>query len=91
MSSGLDEAEKKVFEVVTQRFLAQFYPAHEYVAMRLQAMFGQDEFKANAREVVKAGWKSVEYDPDDKEAGDGEDLGEDTEAKVQRQVAKERQ
>ncbi|MEJ8837575.1 DNA topoisomerase [Ramlibacter sp. AN1133] len=89
VATGLDEAEKKVFEVVTQRFLAQFYPAHEYVALRLQAVFGQDEFKANSREVVKAGWKSVEYDPDDKEAGDGDDLGMDVEAKAERKVARD--
>lgn len=91
ISSGLNEAEKKVFEAVTQRFLSQFYPAHEYVAMRLQAMFGEDEFKASDREVIKAGWKAVEYDPDDKEAGDGEDLAGDVEAKAERQIAREQQ
>lgn len=91
IASGLNEAEKKVFEVVTQRFLAQFYPAHEFVSLRLQAMFGQDEFKANDREVVKAGWKAVEYDPDDKEAGDADVLGEDAEKKIERRVARELQ
>lgn len=78
IAAGLSDAEKSVFEAVTQRFLAQFYPDHEYTAMRLHATFGGDEFRAADREVTKAGWKSVEYDAEDKEAGDGDDLGVET-------------
>jgi hypothetical protein len=44
----------------------------------LHATFGGDEFRAADREVTKAGWKSVEYDAEDKEAGDGDDLGVET-------------
>lgn len=64
IASGLGEAEKLVFETVSRRFMAQFYPAHEFVKMRLHALFGQDEFKASDREVTVAGWHDAEYDPD---------------------------
>jgi DNA topoisomerase-3 len=74
VAGPLDAAEKAVYETISKRFLAQFYPAHEYMAMRLQAMFGQDEFKAVDREVTVTGWKQVEYDAEDKEAGDDESL-----------------
>lgn len=87
--SGLTEVERKVFEAVTQRFLAQFYPNHEYVAMRLQAQFGQDEFKATDREVTVPGWKAVAYDPEDKEAGDADELAGDVEAKAERNTHRE--
>jgi DNA topoisomerase III len=74
MATGLSQSERAVFDTVSKRFMAQFYPAHEFLALKLQALFGQDEFKAVDREVTVSGWKDVEYDPEDKEAGDGEDL-----------------
>jgi DNA topoisomerase-3 len=76
---GLNDAEKAVFETVSKRFMAQFYPAHEFMTLRLQALFGKDEFKAVERQVTVEGWKKVEYDAEDKEAGDGDDLAMDAE------------
>lgn len=88
IATGLTEPEKKVFEVVSKRFMAQFYPAHEFTMLRLQALFGQDEFKAVDREVTVAGWKEVEYDPEDKEAGDSDELGEDVQVEDPRRQRK---
>ena len=70
IASSLSEAEKNVFEAVSRRFLAQFYPAHEYVRMQLQALFGADEFKAADKEVIVRGWHDAEYDPDGAQAPD---------------------
>lgn len=84
LANGLNEAEKNVFEAVSRRFLAQFYPAHEYVRMQLQAMFGADEFKAADNEVTVRGWHDAEYDPDSSrapseglDAQEGDDENED--------------
>ncbi len=64
VAEGLSEAEKNVFEAVGRRFLAQFYPAHEYVRLKLQAAFGADEFEAAGKEVTVRGWHDAEFDPD---------------------------
>ncbi|HWS26685.1 MAG TPA: DNA topoisomerase [Xanthomonadales bacterium] len=64
VADNLNQAEKSVFEAVSRRFLAQFYPAHEYMHMRLRGIFGDDEFEARDREVMVRGWHDAEYDPD---------------------------
>jgi DNA topoisomerase-3 len=54
--------EAAVFETVCKRYIAQFYPAHEYIKHSLWALFEQDEFRASRREVVRQGWREVESD-----------------------------
>jgi DNA topoisomerase-3 len=54
--------EAAVFETVCKRYIAQFYPAFEYVKHSLQALFGADEFRASRREVIRQGWRDVESD-----------------------------
>jgi DNA topoisomerase-3 len=61
-SASLNSAERSVFGLVAKRFLAQFYPNHEFAQMRLGAKFGLDQFRASEREVLRHGWKSVEGD-----------------------------
>lgn len=88
IANGLSQAEKNVFEAVSRRFLAQFYPAHEYVRMKLQAAFGADEFEALGREVTARGWHDAEYDPDhvpaDAQAIDESQTDVDNECEEQR-------
>lgn len=76
-SATLSGAERSVFGLVAKRFLAQFYPNHEFAQMRLGAKFGLDEFRASEREVLRHGWKSVE--------GDYEAEGDVNDAKQQSQ------
>jgi len=52
--------EKAVYDAVAKRYMAQFYPNHEFVTHQLAACFGKDEFRATRREVTRAGWKEVE-------------------------------
>jgi len=52
--------EAAVYETVCKRYIAQFYPAFEYVKHSLAALFADDEFRASRREVVRQGWKEVE-------------------------------
>lgn len=60
IQAGLSAAEASVFDAVVRRYAAQFYPAFEYVQTSLAAMFGQDEFRASSREVLRNGWKDAE-------------------------------
>lgn len=52
--------EKAVFDAVARRYMAQFYPAHEFVRHRLAAVFGRDEFRATRKETTRMGWKEIE-------------------------------
>lgn len=74
IASGLTEDEKNVFSAISRRFLAQFYPNHEFTQMSLQAKFGLDSFRASTKEVLRRGWKDAEFD------GDDEDEAEDAES-----------
>lgn len=70
ISSGLTSQERNVFEAVSRRFLAQFYPNHEWTAMRMQAAFGADQFKAEDKLVTVNGWKDAEFGQDGDAQGD---------------------
>lgn len=74
IAQGLSPAEKSVFEVVSRRFMAQFYPDHEFTKMSLHAMFGKDEFRAADKAVNRNGWKDAEYGTDGDATGDELDV-----------------
>lgn len=80
----LSAAERGVFNLVARRFMAQFYPDHEYAQMRLGAKFGADQFRASQREEKVMGWLNVEGDSqsqgEDVAAGDQQDLDDDDQA-----------
>jgi len=55
----LSEAEQKLYDLVTKRFLAVFYPAAEYlVTTRITRVEGQP-FKSEGKVMVNAGWLAV--------------------------------
>lgn len=62
LPSGATAAERSVFDTISKRYLAQFYPDHEYLSHKISAVFGKDTFSATRKEVVRQGWKEVESD-----------------------------
>ena len=60
LPNGASAEEKEVFDAVSRRYMAQFYPNHEFTTQQLHATFGKDEFRATRRETVRLGWKEVE-------------------------------
>lgn len=60
LPNGASSEEKEVFDAVSRRYMAQFYPNHEFTTQQLHAAFGKDEFRATRRETVRLGWKEVE-------------------------------
>lgn len=69
--------EKAVFETVSKRYLAQFYPDHEFLRHQLGVVFGKDEFRSSRVEVVREGWKAVEG-----HSADGEGEGDESDSEV---------
>src|SRR5205823_6230479 len=55
----LSEPEAKLYDMVTKRFLAIFYPAAEFlVTTRITRVEGEP-FKSEGKVMVKAGWLEV--------------------------------
>ena len=78
--------EKAVFETISKRYMAQFYPVHEFLRHRIGAVFSGDSFKSVRKEVTQKGWKQVEGDGDDEE--DASDIVGEDETKQHRQTQK---
>ena len=69
---SLTEAEQKIYDLVTRRFLAVFFPAAEYqITTRITRVEGE-AFKAEGKVLVNPGWLAVygkEAARDDKDGG----------------------
>jgi len=56
---NLSEAEQKIYDLVTRRFLAVFYPAAEYrITTRITRVAGE-AFKTEGKVLVSPGWLAV--------------------------------
>ncbi|MCF0252787.1 MAG: DNA topoisomerase III [Duodenibacillus sp.] len=56
---ALTEAEQKIYDFVTRRFLAVFYPPAEYSVTTRISVVGEDSFRTEGKVLVKAGWLEV--------------------------------
>ena len=72
-----NEREKNLYRLIARRYLAQFFPAHEYDATEILLTIGNETFVAKGNVVTKNGWKMLfnakESEGDDeKKAADDE-------------------
>ncbi len=69
---SLSEAEAKLYDLVTRRFLAVFYPAAAYQVTTRITRVGEHAFKTEGRVLVNPGWLAVygkDVDVEDAEGG----------------------
>jgi DNA topoisomerase-3 len=76
--------EREVYDAVARRYMAQFYPAYQFVTHQLGAMFGKDEFRATRRETTRMGWKEVELNLE--QGGPGSDGAGDEDPELQADI-----
>lgn len=72
----LNDKEKNLYRLIAKRYIAQFYPVHEYDATEIQFNIGGETFTAKGNVVVKKGWKALYASapkPADKKKKDAED------------------
>ena len=72
----LNDKEKNLYRLIAKRYIAQFYPVHEYDATEIQFNIGGENFTAKGNVVVKKGWKALYATapkPGDKKKKDAED------------------
>ncbi len=53
----LSAQERQVYALVARQYLAQFYPVHEYADTRVEVLIESGLFVANAKTILKVGWK----------------------------------
>lgn len=56
---NLSELERKVYNLVTLRFIAAFYPDCEVSNTTVLAKAGDIDFKVTGRQILKMGWREV--------------------------------
>ncbi len=66
--ADMSEDDRRVYDLVVRRYLAQFYPNYDYDQTRIEARFSQEVFVATGVTPVTTGWKAVYVD-----APEGED------------------
>ncbi len=57
--AGMGEAESKIFDMVTRRFLAVFFPAAEFDVTARITRIGNDAFKSDGKVLREPGWLAV--------------------------------
>lgn len=57
--SGLSEAERKVFEMIVQAYVAQFYPPYKYQQTTVLTSAAGHQFASSGRTPTSLGWKVV--------------------------------
>ena len=67
----LTDAERKVFDMVTRRFIAVFYPDCEIANTTVEVWIEKHQFKATGKQILKPGWRAVYQN--DKKAGQSDD------------------
>lgn len=72
---ALSERERNVYQLIAERYIAQFYPAEKFEQTTIIADIGGEAFKATGRRVTLAGWTvlfaGAEADDDSSTEDDG--------------------
>jgi DNA topoisomerase-3 len=68
---SLNEIEQKLYDLVTRRFLAVFYPAAEYSITTRVTRVAKEAFKTEGKVLVNPGWLTVYGKESQVEDGDG--------------------
>ena len=55
--SGWSSAEKRIYDLVVRRFLAVFYPDHQYLSTSVTVNIEEENFKATGKVVTDEGWR----------------------------------
>ncbi len=72
LPKSLNDLEWKLYDLVTKRFLAVFYPAAEYSVTTRITRVGKEAFKTEGKVLVNPGWLAIygkEAQPADEEGG----------------------
>jgi DNA topoisomerase-3 len=75
----LDNEEQKIYDMVTRRFIAAFYPAAEFEITTRISRIGQDAFRTDGKILVVPGWLEV-YGKESQVVDESAEAGENGES-----------
>ncbi|WP_027477969.1 DNA topoisomerase III [Curvibacter gracilis] len=58
-ASRLSDIERNIYELIVRAYLAQFYPAHEYMSTTIAVDVQGETFTASGKTVTRNGWRDV--------------------------------
>lgn len=74
-SPSMSVNDKKVYDLIVRRFIANFYPDSSVLLTTVLGSAGEVQFKVNGKQIVSPGWRSVyggqKIDEDKDEQGGG--------------------
>lgn len=73
--AALSPAERNIYELIVKAYLAQFYPAHEYLATKISVAVAGETFTAGGKTITANGWRDV-FQGDDSEKSEDDDSGQ---------------
>lgn len=71
--NSLTQAERNIYFLISQAYIAQFYGEHVYEQTRIVVCQCEEEFVANGRVVIEEGWKSLYKRQKSKTNADGDE------------------
>ena len=76
--SGINDYERKVYDLICRRFIAVFYPNCDYNQTTVLANAGGVDFKATGRTIINEGWRVVyaKVQKDEEDENQDKDPGE---------------
>lgn len=72
--SGLTDMERNVYDLVTRRFIAAFYPDCVFLRTTVKGTADDVEFKVSGKQIKNPGWRVVIGDTDRKEGEENDDV-----------------
>ncbi|MBK1674725.1 DNA topoisomerase III [Ectothiorhodospira shaposhnikovii] len=56
---AMSDSERLIYDLIRRRYLAQFYPRHEFDRTEVLIQAGEDQLKATGRQVAVVGWRCL--------------------------------
>ena len=73
--SALSLSEKNIYFLISQAYIAQFYPPYAYSQTRAEVQYASETFIANGRIIKEIGWKELyQAEQDDKKEDEAKTL-----------------
>lgn len=57
--SALTDTERKLYDLIVRRYIAQFYPEHQFMATTIEVLIQSERFRTYGKRILVEGWRTV--------------------------------
>ena len=73
--AALSEKEKNLYGLIARAYIAQFYPAQDFLSTKIDVSVGEEIFTASGKVILQDGWKALyQMQTDDKAKDDADEV-----------------